>query len=131
MKHHNKQINRSWRQKWCDAFRGLFRAVRGQSSFYVHFPAAFVVVVSAWLLGTFDTVRWALLILCIATVIGGEMFNTSIEILAKAITESQHPLIGQALDVAGGSVLILAFGAAVVGTILFLESLTIFFRIAS
>jgi len=131
MKRRNKPIQRLWRQKWCDALSGLRQAIRGQSSFCVHFPAAVVVVAAAWFLGTFDVVRWALLVLCITIVIGGEMFNTSIETLAKAVTESHHPLIGQALDIAGGAVLILTFGAAVVGTILFLESLVIFFHISS
>ena len=116
---------RPWRQKWADAFRGLRWAVHEQSSFIVHFFAAAAVITSAWLLGTFDTVRWSLLVLCIVMVIGGEMLNTSIETLAKAITSSHDPLIGRALDIASGAVLTVAFGAAVVGTVLFLESLAI------
>jgi len=80
---------------------------------------------AAWFLGTFDSVRWSLLILCIVMVIGCEMLNTSIETLAKAITSSHDPLVGRALDIASGAVLTVAFGAAIVGTILFLESLGI------
>ena len=134
MKRRNQPFShdkRPWRQKWSDAFRGLRLAVRGQSSFHVHFPAALTVLAAAWFLGNFDTVRWALLILCITIVIGGEMLNTSIETLAKAITTSHHPQIGRALDIAGGAVLVMALGAAVIGTILFLESLAIFFRFTS
>ena len=120
--------NRPWRRKWFDAFHGLYRAVSEQSSFYVHFSAAVAVVAAAWFLGTFDTVRWALLVLCITMVIGCEMLNTAIETLAKAMTSSHDPLVGRALDIASGAVLVVAFGAAVVGTILFLESLTLWLR---
>ena len=119
---------RPWRRKWFDAFHGLAQAVSGQSSFYVHLSAAAMVIAAAWFLGTFDTVRWALLVLCITVVIGCEMLNTSIETLAKAITSSHDPLVGRALDIAGGAVLVVAFGAAVVGVILFLESLTVWLR---
>ena len=119
--------NRPWRRKWFDAFHGLCQATYRQSSFYVHFFAAVAVIAAAWFLGTFDTVRWALLVLCITMVIGCEMLNTSIETLAKAITSTHDPLVGRALDIAGGAVLVFSFGAAVVGTILFLESLTLLF----
>jgi len=119
---------RPWSQKWADAFHGLRWSVHEQSSFIVHFLAAVAVIVLAWFLGTFDTVRWAILVLCIAMVIGCEMLNTSIETLAKAITSSHDPLIGRALDIASGAVLTVSFGAAIVGTILFLESLAIFLR---
>ena len=115
---------RPWREKWADAFRGLRWSVHQQSSFIVHFFAAIAVITAAALLGNFDTVRWSLLVLCITMVIGCEMLNTSIETLAKAITSSHDPLIGRALDIASGAVLAVAFGAAVVGAILFLESLT-------
>ena len=116
---------RPWRRKWFDAFHGLRQAVSGQPSFYVHFSAATTVVVVAWILGTFDTVRWALLVLCIVMVIGCEMLNTAIETLAKAITSSHDPFVGRALDIASGAVLVVASGAAVVGAILFLESLAV------
>ncbi len=122
--YHLSHGKRRWRQKWIDAFRGLRQSVHQQSSYHVHFVATVAVIGTAWYLGTFDTVRWCLLVLCITAVIGGEMFNTSIETLAKAITSSYNPLIGRALDIASGAVLTISFGAAVVGSILFLEALT-------
>jgi diacylglycerol kinase len=114
---------RTWKRKFTDAFHGLRLSVYQQSSYRIHFMAAVCVLAAAWLLGNFDTVRWVLLIFCITIVVVAEMFNTAIETLAKAITNSYNPYIGYALDIAGGAVLATAFGATCIGTILFLEAI--------
>ncbi|MDR2440032.1 MAG: diacylglycerol kinase [Planctomycetaceae bacterium] len=114
---------RRWSQKFADAFRGLRLSVYRQSSYRIHFLAAVIVLAAAWRLGNFDTIRWILLFFCITIVIVSEMFNTAIETLAKAITNSYNPYIGNALDIAGGAVLVTALGAASIGIILFLEAI--------
>ncbi|MDR1963370.1 MAG: diacylglycerol kinase family protein [Planctomycetaceae bacterium] len=121
--YHFSHGKRTWSRKFTDAFLGLRQSVHQQSSYHVHFTAAIAVLGMAWLLGNFDTVRWSLLVLCIAMVIAGEMFNTAIETLARAITQTYNPVIGRALDIASGAVLVLSFGAAVVGLILFFEAI--------
>lgn len=121
-KYHFSRGKRTWSRKFFDAFSGLSEAVYRQSSYYAHFTATIAVVFSAWYLGNFDAVRWSLLILCIVTVIAAEMFNTALESLARAVTLSYNPYIGRALNIASGAVLTLAFGAALVGIILFIES---------
>jgi diacylglycerol kinase len=120
--YHFSHGKRPWNQKFADAFRGLRQSVHQQSSYKAHFTAAIAVIGSAWYLGNFDTVRWSILIFCIMTVIAGEMFNTAIETLAKSITSSYNPLIGRALDISSGAVLVLALGSVIVGIILFAES---------
>lgn len=122
-KYHFSRGKRTWSRKFSDAFSGLSEAVHRQSSYYAHFTATIAVVFSAWYLGNFDAVRWSLLVLCIVIVIAAEMFNTALESLARAVTSSYNPFIGRALNIAGGAVLTLAFGAAIVGSILFVESL--------
>jgi diacylglycerol kinase len=113
MTHH-----RNWTAKFADAFRGWRDAMRGQSSFSIHFAAALAVIVAAALLPV-DAIEWCLLTGCIAVVFVAELFNTSLELLAKAITADQHPAIRQALDVAAAAVLFAACGSAVVGAIVF------------
>lgn len=112
----------SWIQKFGYAFRGVKRGVRGESSFFVHFFVALCVVVAASLLHM-TLVEWCLLVGCIASVLVAEMFNSSIEHLARAVTREEHPEIRDALDIASGAVLLAAFGAVVVGAILFLTRL--------
>jgi diacylglycerol kinase len=116
--------DRSWRQKFGDAFRGLREGVRGQSSFFVHFSLALAVIAVGVALGL-GLIEWCLLILCIATVLTAEMFNTAMESLARAITRHMNPHIGRALNIGSAAVLIVAVGAAIVGAIIFLNRLGI------
>jgi diacylglycerol kinase (ATP) len=113
MTHH-----RNWTAKFSDAFRGWRDAMRGQSSFSIHFAAALAVLIAAAILRV-DAIEWCLLTGCIAVVFVAELFNTALESLAKAITSEQHPAIRQALDVAAAAVLFAACGSAVVGAVVF------------
>ena len=114
--------HRSWPEKFGRAFRAIALGVRGQSSFYVHGLAAVLVVAGAVLLGVSRT-EWCLLALCITIVLAAEMFNSSLERLAAAITDEYDERIRDALDMASGAVLIAAIGAVVVGAIVFLNRL--------
>jgi len=113
---------RSWTQKFGDALRGTKQGIRGQSSFFVHFFAA-AVVVSAGLMVHLNHIEWCLLALCIAGVLTAEMFNSALESMAKAITHEPNPYLGGALDIGSGAVLLASIGAAVVGAVVFLNRL--------
>ena len=103
-----------WIAKFRNAFRGVCIGVRSQNSFVVHLPIAAAVVVMAAVL-QLDTTRWMLLILSIFLVFGAELFNSSLEFLAKAVTREESPWVRDALDVASGAVLVVACGAVIVG----------------
>lgn len=109
---------RSWLRKYANAFRGLSRAVRSQSSFFVHLWAAAVVVAVATVLRV-SLVEWCLLAGAIGIVLVAEIFNTAIESLARAIDVGRHPRIRDALDMASAAVLLSAVVAAVIGGIVF------------
>ena len=109
---------RSWADKFRDAFRGLKAGVRGQATFFVHFFAAAAVIAAAAVLRV-DLYEWCLLLLCITVVLVAEMFNSALESMAKAITRQSHPHLGNSLDIAAAAVLAASIGAAVVGAIIF------------
>lgn len=109
---------RSWPEKFRDAFRGVKQGVRGQSSFFVHFFVAAAVVMTAAILGM-ELTKWCLLLLCITIVLTAEMFNSALESLAKAVTHRPDAHVGRALNIGSAAVLIAAIGASVVGTIIF------------
>jgi diacylglycerol kinase len=111
-----KTIRRSWASKFADAFRGLSRAFRTQSSFFVHVWAAVAVVVAAAVLRV-SLVEWCLLAGAIGIVLVAETFNTAIESLARALDVGRHPRIRDALDMASAGVLLSAMTAAVIGLI--------------
>ncbi|MGA0040188.1 MAG: diacylglycerol kinase [Pirellulales bacterium] len=107
---------RSWTAKFRDAFRGVSRAIRSQSSFSVHLPAAAAVVVVAAVLNV-SLVGWCLLVAAIGMVLAAEIFNTAIESLARSLGPRRHPRIRDALDIASGGVLCAAATAAVIGVL--------------
>ena len=109
---------RSWSQKFADAFRGLSRAVRSQSSFSVHLGMA-MAVVAAGAVVQVSPVEWCLLVFAIGLVLMAEIFNTAIESLARGPGSRRHPRLRDALDMASGGVLVAAVTAAVIGLFVF------------
>jgi diacylglycerol kinase len=109
---------RSWTHKFSDAFRGLSRAVRSQSSFAVHLAVAAVVVALAAILRV-SAGEWCLLAGAIAMVLAAEIFNSAVESLGRAFGPGWNPRVRDALDMASAAVLVAACGAAVVGLIVF------------
>jgi len=114
--------DRTWWEKFRDAFVGLKLGVRGQSSFFLHVFSAATVIVLAAILGV-SLIEWCLLLLCIAGVLTAEMLNSAMESMAKAITDQHDPHLGIALDVGSAAVLLASTGAAIVGTIIFANRL--------
>ncbi|MFM7034267.1 MAG: diacylglycerol kinase [Planctomycetia bacterium] len=109
---------RSWRHKFGDAFRGLRRAIRSQTSFAVHLWVAVTVVVAAGVLKV-SLVEWCLLVGAIGFVLVAEVFNTAIESLARSLDVGRHPRIRDALDMASAAVLVSGITAALIGAIIF------------
>lgn len=116
------QRRRGWGRKFADAFRGLSRALRSQSSFVVHLAAAAAALGLAAMLGV-SAVEWAVLAATIGAVLAAEVFNTAIESLARAFGPARHPRIRDALDMASAAVLVTALAAIAVGLALFLPRL--------
>ena len=117
---------RSWPSKFRDAFRGVARGVRYETSFLIHFFLAAAVVVVAAIVGA-TLVEWCLLLVCIFTVLTVELFNTAIERLAKVVHQGEHPEIRDCLDIASGAVLTASIGAAAVGVLILVPRALAFF----
>ncbi len=118
MSYEPKSPVHSWTSKFRYAFRGLVIGIRQQNSFLVHIPIATVVLAAAaWF--RVSGAEWCVLLLCIAVVASAEMFNSSLEHLAKAVTREQHEEIRDSLDTAAAAVLVASMGSVVVGVIIF------------
>ncbi len=108
---------RTWLGKFADAFRGFFLSIRTQSSFVAHIPVAVAcVTLAAWL--GITAVEWCLVILAIGLVIMAEVFNTSIEALAKAVGRYPDNDLRDALDHASGGVLVAVLTAVAMGFVI-------------
>jgi diacylglycerol kinase len=105
-------------RRFVDSFRYAFA---GLSAFFVTSQNARVdavcggiVVIAGFVFGL-DRFEWCLIGLAIGLVLGAEAFNSALESLADAVHPDDHPLIGQAKDLAAGATLLVCLGAAAVG----------------
>ena len=114
----SRTSSRTWSRKFADAFRGLARAVRTQSSFAVHLGMAGTVL-AAGALFRVTAAEWSLLVFAIGLVLMAEIFNTSIESLARGPGSRRHPRLRDALDMASSGVLVAAITATVIGLVVF------------
>jgi diacylglycerol kinase len=113
---------RTWPRKFGDAFRGIKRGIRGQSSFSVHlFFAALVVAAGIVLRCSLE--QWGLLLICIGVVFSAELFNSAIETLFRGLDEETRERAWPCLDIAAGAVLVACIAAAAVGSLVFLGRL--------
>lgn len=90
----------------------------GQSSFAIHLPAAFLVLLTAWLLRC-EIWQWCALLLSIAAVLSTELMNSAVESLAKGVCREQNQQVGAALDIASAAVLVASLLSAAIGIIIF------------
>jgi diacylglycerol kinase len=121
-----RRRRRPWRDKFRFALRGLKLGIRGHSSFAVHFFFTAVVLAAAALLIR-DPLEWCLLLGCIGLVLTAELFNSAVEILIRGLDEATRARVWPCLDVAAGAVLLASVTAAVIGCVVFLRHLVLFF----
>ena len=114
--HYRRTRKRGWATKFRDALHGLGLGIRGQDSFLVHLPAGVVVMLTALAL-RLSIIECSLLALCITIVLTAELFNSSLERMARAIDGQHNVSLGQALDIAASAVLVASLGAAIVGSV--------------
>ncbi len=119
----NNSPNSSWLRKFQNAFRGIAVGVRGgrTNSFLVHFPLAIAAIVAGLILGV-SKQELMILLLCVGIVMAAELFNCSIEYLARSITNQPDENIRNALDIASGAVLFASLIAAIVGAVVLITA---------
>jgi len=101
------------------AFRGIRSAFSGESNCRIQLLAGAGVVLASWYL-RISSLEWALIVLCIALVIGMEMMNSAIEKACDRITREKDDYVRYVKDMAAGAVLWTAIGSAVIGAIILL-----------
>ncbi len=104
-------------QRWINAFRwslkGLAAAWRNEMAFRQELLAILVMAPTALWLGT-TAVQRSLLIGCLLLVVVVELLNSAVESVVDRIGLEQHPLSGQAKNLASAAVLVALIIAALV-----------------
>jgi diacylglycerol kinase len=113
------RTRRSWSRKFFEAFRGIKRGIRGQSSFFVHFFIASIALLMS-LMCQLSFVELAVILLVIGFVLVSELFNSSIETLFHGLDESTRSKFNPCLEIASGAVLMACIFAVLIGLVIFL-----------
>lgn len=100
------------------AFFGFAKAVRGERNLRIHLSVAALITAFAYF---FEITRceWAILFITIGFVVASELFNTSIEWCADAVTRENNTDIKHAKDIAAAGVTVSAITSVAVGIVLF------------
>lgn len=105
-----------------NAGRGVRAALRSERHMRFHVFAGLIVLIAGWVL-KLNATEWAITLAVIAGMIALEIVNTAIEALVDLVQPEHHPIAGKVKDMAAGACLVFAFGAAVIGCILFIPKL--------
>ena len=108
------------------AYNGLKTALKNEPNFKVHSIVAFIVLFAA-LLFQFSPIEWALLIFTIGLVLILELINTAIEAVVDLVSPDLKDHAKIAKDVSAGAVLISAIISLLIGLILFLPKIIVYF----
>ena len=101
------------------ALEGIKTAFRQESHMKIHVMMALCVVVCGMFFHI-TKIEWMICLGLIALVIAMELMNTAIEATVDLFTDQRHPLAKLAKDAAAGAVLVIAFGAAIIGLMIFI-----------
>ncbi len=100
------------------AFNGLWLTISAQRNMQIHLLAV-AVVTAAGFYFQISAYEWIAVSLCFGLVMGLEMLNTAIEILADKLHPEKNEQIGKVKDIAAGAVLIAALFTVVVAVLVF------------
>jgi diacylglycerol kinase (ATP) len=111
-----------------NAWKGIQSGFKTELHFRFHVFAAFIAIASA-LFFNITRIEWMIVLLCIAAVLSSELLNTAVERICDRITKDLDPLIGNAKDLAAGSVLIISAAALIIGAIIFVPYIICFVQV--
>ncbi|MEJ2060357.1 MAG: diacylglycerol kinase [Gammaproteobacteria bacterium] len=106
-----------------NAVNGLRHVWRAEVNFRRHVYVALLVLFGFALLQP-ALIWWALVVLCIVLVLAAELVNSALEAVLDHLHPERHPAIGLAKDMMAGMVLVAAIGAAVVGVLALVSTLS-------
>ena len=121
-------------KKRLDSFKYAFAGIRDlfktEPNATIHLIAAILVIALGFFFSISPT-EWCFVVFAIAIVFSAEAFNTAIEHLTNKVSPEFNELAGKTKDAAAAAVLFAAIGAAIVGVVIFLPKILIFFGIKS
>lgn len=106
------------------AIEGFISSFKTERNMKIH-VLAMILVIALGIYIKLSPIEWCLIAFAIALVIGAELFNTAIETLVDMVSPEKNPKAKLAKDISAAAVLAFAFGAAVIGAIIFIPKLIV------
>lgn len=104
------------------ALNGIRILLKNERHFKIHLIAfLFVIILGVFL--NINRIEWMFIFITSALVMTLEAINSALEKLCDHVTPTQHETIKMVKDIAAGAVLIAAFFALVIGSIIFIPAL--------
>ena len=104
------------------AIEGIISSFKTERNMKIHVIVMILVIVLGILL-KINIQEWITCTICFVTVIGGELFNTSIETVVDIVMPTKNEKAKLAKDISAGAVLVLAIGSAIIGLLIFIPKL--------
>lgn len=104
------------------AFQGINSAFKTERNMKIHVSMMCFIIIMGFVL-RIKTWEWMVCIGWFAMVIGGELFNTAIEIAVDLAMPKIDERAKKAKDISAGGVLVFAIGSAIIGLIIFVPKL--------
>lgn len=114
----NKKLINSFKY----AFSGVISAFKTERNMKIH-VSIMILVILCGIIFKLETWEWIVCICLFALVIGGELFNTAIEIVVDLAMPKINDKAKKSKDIAAGGVLVLAIGSAIIGLIIFIPKI--------
>ena len=108
------------------AFKGIATLFTSQPNARIHVTVLSLVILAGFFF-KIERSEWLTIVLISALVLSAEAMNTAVEFVVDLVSPDYHPLAGKAKDVAAAAVLLAAFGAVVIGLIIFLPKIKALF----
>lgn len=105
-----------------NAFNGMIVSFKQERNMKIHISIMFLVILLG-IIFKIKMVEWIICIICFALVIGGELFNTAIEITIDIAMPNFNEKAKKAKDISAGAVLVLAIASAIIGFIIFVPKI--------
>jgi diacylglycerol kinase len=121
-KHNTAWRKVKYKEKFLNAFRGLYVISKTTRHLWIHLLTAAVVIILGFYFKISGT-EWIALVFSIGLVLTTEALNTAIEIDIDLTSPEYHPYARDTKDVAAAAVLLSVFTAIIVGLIIFLPKL--------
>lgn len=108
------------------AIQGIFQSFKTEQNMKIHFLIMVLVIIfGIWL--KISKAEWMICIVLFGTVISGELFNTAIETTVDIAMPYRDKRAKKAKDISASAVLVLAISAAIIGLMIFIPKLILYF----